>query len=174
MLALQRGDELALNRLMAQWQAPLRSFLYRHTQNEAVAMDLAQETFVRIHRHRARFRSGAKFSTWMFQIALNLARDHARYQRRHPTESLAAAPEATTTDHPANQLRDAEMVTAVRAAIAGLPDDLREAVLLSEYQGLSHAEIGEAVGATPKAVETRLYRARQQLRQVLGRWLKET
>jgi RNA polymerase sigma factor (sigma-70 family) len=174
MLALQRGDDRALNRLMEHWQTPLRSFLYRHTQNETVATDLAQETFVRIYQHRARFRSGAKFSTWMFQIALNLARDHARYQRRHPIEALAAAPEPTTTDHPASQLRDAETAAAVRTAIAGLPEDLREAVLLSEYQGLSHAEIGVAVGATPKAVETRLYRARQQLRQALGRFLKGT
>lgn len=172
MSALQQGDELALSRLMDQWQTPLRSFLYRHTLNEAVAEDLAQETFVRVYQHRARFRSGAKFSTWMFQIALNLARDHARARRRHPTESLAHAPEPATTEHPRQQALASETAAAVREAIASLPNDLRDAVLLSEYQGLSHAEIGAILRATPKAVETRLYRARQQLRTALGRFFK--
>src|SRR5690606_35165531 len=76
--ALRAGDDAALDTLMLRWQVPLRAFLYRHTHNEADALDLAQETFVRIYQHRARYREGARFSTWMFQIALNLARDHAR------------------------------------------------------------------------------------------------
>ena len=71
--ALAGGDDVALNPLMDRWQAPLRSFLYRYTQNEHDAYDLAQETFVRVYQHRTRFRPGARFSTWMFQIALNLA-----------------------------------------------------------------------------------------------------
>jgi RNA polymerase sigma factor (sigma-70 family) len=173
MLALQRGEELALNRLMAHWQTPLRSFLYRRTQNEADALDLAQETFVRVYQHRGRFRTGAKFSTWMFQIALNLARDHARRQRRRPAESLAHAPEPVTELTPKIHLARLEQAAAVRAAIADLPDDLRDAVLLSEYEDKSHAEIAGIVGATPKAVETRLYRAREQLRKALGTFLKE-
>jgi RNA polymerase sigma factor (sigma-70 family) len=172
MLALQRGDDLALNRLMAHWQTPLRSFLYRRTQNEADALDLAQETFVRVYQHRGRFRTGAKFSTWIFQIALNLARDHARRLRRRPTESLANAPEQAHDLTPRIQVTRDEQAAAVRAAIAELPDDLRDAVLLSEYEDKSHAEIAGIVGATPKAVETRLYRAREQLRKSLGRFLK--
>lgn len=173
MLALQRGDELALNRLMERWQTPLRSFLYRRTLNEADALDLAQETFVRVYQHRERFRNGAKFSTWMFQIALNLARDHARRQRRRPTEPLANAPEQAHELTPKTQLAEAERAAVVRAAIANLPDDLREAVLLSEYEDLSHAEIAEIVNASPKAVETRLYRAREHLRKALRRFLNE-
>jgi RNA polymerase sigma factor (sigma-70 family) len=172
MLALQRGEELALNRLMDRWQTPLRSFLYRRTQNEADALDLAQETFVRVYQHRARFRSGAKFSTWMFQIALNLARDDARRHRRRPTESLANAPEPVTELTPKTELARQERAAAVRAAIAELPDDLRDAVLLSEYEDKSHAEIAGIVGATPKAVETRLYRAREHLRKALGGFLQ--
>lgn len=173
MLALQRGDDLALNRLMLRWQVPLRSFLYRSTRNEPDALDLAQETFVRIYQHRARYRAGAKFSTWMFQIALNLARDHARRQRRRPTSPLDEAPEAASADDPGRAATDAEAAAAVRHAIAQLPDELREAVLLSEFQDLSHAEIAEIVDATPKAVETRLYRAREKLRGLLARHLKD-
>lgn len=173
MLSLQRGDEMALNRLMERWQIPLRSFLYRRTQNEADALELAQETFVRVYQHRGRFRNGARFSTWMFQIALNLARDHSRRQRRRPTEPLENAPEQAHELTPKVQLAESEKIAAVRAAIAGLPADLREAVLLSEYENLSHAEIAALVKASPKAVETRLYRAREHLRKALARFLRE-
>ncbi len=173
MLALQRGEELALNRLMDRWQTPLRSFLYRWTQNEHDALDLAQETFVRVYQHRGRFRSDARFSTWMFQIALNLARDHARRRQRRPTDSLETAPEQASGDTPGSRAVEAERATVVRAAIAELPVDLREAVLLSEYEDKSHAEIAEIVGATPKAVETRLYRAREHLRRSLARFLRD-
>lgn len=173
MLALQRGEDLALNRLMARWQMPLRSFLFRSTQNEHDALDLAQETFVRVFRHRARYRPGAKFSTWMFQIALNLARDHARRHSRRPTAALDEIPEPTTDANPGRAATDAEAAAAVRRAIDQLPHELREAVLLSEFQDLSHAEIAEIVDATPKAVETRLYRAREKLRGLLARYLRE-
>lgn len=169
---LRAGDDTALDELMLRWQIPLRSFLYRHTQNEADALDLAQETFVRIYQHRARYREGARFSTWMFQIALNLARDHARRRTRRPLVALDAAPEPSHADSPDSQSLAAERASAVRSAIAALPDKLREPLLLSEYQDLSHAEIAAIIHATPKAVETRLARARALLRQSLARWLR--
>lgn len=172
MLALQRGEDLALNRLMTRWEKPLRGFLYRSTRNEHDALDLAQETFVRIYQHRARYRAGARFSTWMFQIALNLARDHARRHLRRPTTALDAAPEPFTTFTPGHSVTEAEAAAAVRAAVSALPDELREAVLLAEFEHLPHAEIAAIVGATPKAVETRLYRAREKLRATLARYLK--
>jgi RNA polymerase sigma-70 factor (ECF subfamily) len=178
MRALAGGDDLALNGLMDRWQVPLRRFLYRYTQDEQDALDLAQETFVRIHQHRRRFRQGARFSTWMFQIAVNLARDHARWHRRHPTDPLdakaegpAARVELSPEASPADGALLAERVAAVRRAVAALPAELRAAVILSEYEDKSHAEIGAIVRATPKAVETRLYRARLHLRKVLARYL---
>lgn len=170
--ALQRGENAALDRLMQRWQGPLRAFLYRHLRNEQDALDLAQETFVRVYRHRDRFRAGARFSTWMFQIALNLARDQARRTQRRPTDALDSVPEPASESSVPADLEQAESVAAVREAIAGLPPELREALILSEYEDLSHAEIGDVVGATPKAVETRLYRARDLLRKRLQRWLK--
>lgn len=168
--ALRAGRDDALDRLMERWQVPLRSFLYRYVQNEADALDLAQETFVRIYRHRANYREGARFSTWMFQIGLNLARDHARRRGRRPVVALEEAPEAAGEGDPRESAVGAERAQAVRAAIAELPEGLREAVLLFEYEHKSHAEIGAIVGATAKAVETRLHRAREQLRKALKRW----
>lgn len=191
MATLAEGDVAALDALMLRWQRPLRSFLLRHLGNEADALDLAQETFVRLHRHRARYRPGARFSTWMFQIALNLARDHARKNTRRRTSSLdalltpPAADSAGTSGSsppsrqfaddapsPADSARHAEEVAAVRAALAELPEDLRAVVTLFEYERLPHAEIAAIVGATPKAVETRLYRAREKLRAALLPWLR--
>ncbi len=176
--ALAAGDDRALNALMDRWQEPLRGFLYRYTQNEQDAMDLAQETFVRVYQHRARFRPGARFSTWMFQIGLNLARSRARWLRRHPTESLDGGPEApgavsgpADDRTPADSALEAERAGAVRRAVAGLPPDLRAAVILAEFEEKSHAEIAQIARTTAKAVETRLYRARQQLRKTLARYL---
>lgn len=171
MRALQRGEDNALNRLMTRWQLPLRSFLYRHTQNAEDALDLAQETFVRVYQHRDRFRPDAKFSTWLFAIAFNLARDSARRRSKRPTQSLDSSPEPVDSRHPFDSADERERANAVRAAIEELPDDLRAAVILFEYEEKSHAEIAEIVGASSKAVETRLYRARQSLRKALGRYL---
>jgi len=171
MQALQQGEDSALDRLMTRWQVPLRSFLYRHTQNEEDALDLAQETFVRVFRHRDRFRSDAKFSTWLFAIAFNLARDRARQRHRHPAQSLDGTPEPADNRLPFASIDENERASAVRAAIAELPDDLRAAVVLFEYEDKSHAEIAGIVGASVKAVETRLYRARQMLKKALARYL---
>jgi RNA polymerase sigma-70 factor (ECF subfamily) len=178
MAALADGDLPALDVLMLRWQRPLQAFLYRHLANDADALDLAQETFVRLYRHRENYRPGARFTTWMFQIALNLARDHARKRERRRTDSLEAAPPAATAglaapgSAPDTAARRSEEIAAVRAAIASLPEDLREVLILFEYEDRSHAEIAGIIGATPKAVEARLYRARDKLRASLARWLK--
>ena len=170
--ALAQGDDDALNVLMTRWQIPLRAFLYRMLQNEHDALDLAQETFVRIYRHRAAYRTGARFSTWMFQIALNLARDHARRSTRRPLVALDAAPDhADTLPSPDSDALATERMLTVRAAIAELPADLRAALIFSEYDDKSHAEIAAIVGATSKAVETRLARARDLLRKKLARFM---
>jgi RNA polymerase sigma-70 factor (ECF subfamily) len=177
--ALAGGEDLALNHLMDRWQAPLRGFLYRYTQNEHDAADLAQETFVRIYQNRARFRTGARFSTWMFQIALNLARSRARWHKRHPTDSLDEASDIPNSNvqvsseaTPAEANIETERTAEVKRAIANLPADLRDAVLLAEYEEKSQAEIALIVGTTVKGVETRLYRARQHLRKALAKYLR--
>lgn len=169
--ALAQGDDLALNGLMTRWQLPLRAFLYRMLQNEHDALELSQDTFVRLYRHRANYRPGARFSTWMFQIALNLARDHARRRTRRPTDSLDDVPELSGDDNPGSDALAIERMLAVRAAIADLPAALRAALILSEYDEKSHAEIAAIVGATSKAVETRLARARALLRKKLAKFM---
>jgi RNA polymerase sigma-70 factor, ECF subfamily len=181
MARLAAGEDSALNELMRRWQQPLVAFLLRYTGNEADALDLAQETFVRVYESRHRYQSSAKFSTWLFTIAANLSRNLARWRDRHPTVSLHAG----AGDDPAGDLENAlpapggtpadnaernDLAGAVREHVQRLPHDLRTAVLLSEYQDLSHEEVARVLHCTPKAVETRLYRARKLLRDALAPW----
>lgn len=175
MLRLQSGDDLALNELMDRWRTRVISYLIRMVSSQTTAVDLAQETFVRVYSGRLSYRPSATFSTWLFAIATNLARHHLRWQRRHPAVSLDdpvdgealhdRLPSASGT--PSGDAVKSEQGIAVKKAIGDLPQDLREAVILFEYEGMSHAEIAAVVGCSAKAVETRLYRARQILRQKL-------
>lgn len=179
MLRLKDGDDLALNELMTRWQLPLLSFILRYVGNQTEALDLAQETFVRVFESRHRYKPTAKFSTWLFTIASNLCRNFFRWQIRHPAVSLDTATFEGTTladsvkseaDTPADSAEQDERAAAVRDAIHGLPHDLKTAILLFEYEDLSHQEIAGILGCSAKAVETRLYRARKVLREKLAAW----
>lgn len=185
MQRLQSGDDLALNEIMDRWQIPLVRFLLRLTGNESTATDLAQESFVRVYQHRHHYRPKGAFSTWLFTIATNLARQHFRWLRRHPAISLDHSQTSEDDTQPKDNLPSehagpdetilaAERAAAVRTAIAALPEDLREIVVLAEYENLSHAEIGKITTRSPKAVEMRLYRARAALRKRLKAWLNES
>jgi len=178
---LATGQDTALNDLMERHATPVFHFLCRMVGNEDDAGDLAQETFVRVFRARASFRSNEKFSTWLFTIAANLARNHFRWRSRHPTVSLDAetGDSAQTLGSmlpagdlaPNEQALATERAQAVRAAVIKLPEDLREAIVLCEWEDLSVAEAAAILESTPKAVESRLYRARQLLREKLKSWL---
>jgi RNA polymerase sigma-70 factor (ECF subfamily) len=178
---LAAGQDAALNDMMDRHATPVFHFLCRMVGNEEDANDLAQETFVRVFRARTSFRPDGKFSTWLFTIAANLARNHFRWRSRHPNVSLEAETgEAEQTlgstlpasDPAPNELALAtERAGAVRAAVRKLPEDLREAIVLCEWEELSIAEAAAILESTPKAVESRLYRARQILRERLKTWL---
>ena len=94
MLDLSRGDDLALSRIMERWQAPIISYLYRTTGNYEMARDLAQEVFVRLYKNRKNYRSGGNFSSYIFTIATNLAKNHFRWKGRHPEVQLEEDTEA--------------------------------------------------------------------------------
>ena len=177
---VQAGDEAALGALMERWELPVKALIARIVLNAGEAEELAQETFVRVWQQRERFRAGAEFRPWFFSIAANLARNRLRWWRRRPTVELHEWSETEDGGRRvddrgpmggAEALERAERAAAVRDAIAVLPADLREAIVLFEYEDLSHAQIGMAVGATPKAVETRIYRASEKLRAALQRWV---
>lgn len=181
MARLCSGHDAALNDLMERHAAPVFHFLCRMLGSEDDANDLAQETFVRVFRSRDSFRADAKFSTWIFTIAANLARSQIRWRGRHLNVSLDAESETTGQSlgdslpadgsPPDGKLVVRERASAVRRAVAQLPDDMREAIVLCELEDKAVAEAAVILETTPKAVESRLYRARQLLRQQLIRWL---
>ena len=178
---LAAGHDAALNNLMDRHAPALFRFLCRMLNNEDDANDLAQETFVRVFQARTKFKSGEKFSPWLFTIAANLARNQIRWRTRHPNVSLDS--ESNATDQPLGQTLPAsdaapneqalfsERNQAVRSAVNRLPEDLREAIVLCEWEEQTVAETAAVLQTTPKAVESRLYRARQTLREQLKSWL---
>ncbi|MEY4387536.1 MAG: hypothetical protein RLY20_2819 [Verrucomicrobiota bacterium] len=178
---LQRGQDAALNDLMERHATAVFQFLCRRLQNEDDANDLAQETFARVFRAKDSFDPAHRFSTWLFTIAANLGRNHIRWRTRHPNVSLNAELEQTEqtlgetliSDGPApsEQTLKTERAAAVRAAVQQLPEDMREAIVLCEWEELSMAEAATVARTTPKAIESRLYRARQILRGELKKWL---
>ena len=181
MARLAAGQDTALNDLMERHAPAVFHFLCRMLHNEDDANDLAQETFVRVFRARETFRPTEKFSAWLFTIAANLARNQIRWRTRHPNVSLdaetGAAEQSLASTLPAaesapnEQLLAAERRAAVRAAVNQLPADLREALVLCEWEEQSMAEAARILDTTPKAVESRCYRARQILRERLRKWL---
>ncbi len=182
MARLVQGHDAALNDLMERHAQRLFHYLIRSLQNEDDAADLAQETFARVYHNRAKFDPNQKFSTWLYTIASNLVRDRYRWRSRHPQVSLDAENEETEaslrdnlrTDEPApdEQIQSEERAATVRNAVASLPEDLRQPLVLAVYQGLPQAEIAQILKCSVKAVETRIYRARQHLRTALGTMLQ--
>ena len=172
---VQSGEEAALGALMERWERPVKAVIGRLVLNAHEAEELAQEAFVRLWQQRERYRPGATFRPWLLAIAVNLARNRLRWWRVRPTVELhewsAAGGEAGGGRREEGELERAERAAAVRDAVAALPADLREAIVLFEYEELSQAEIAAIVGATPKAVETRIARAREKLRTALKRWV---
>src|SRR5580765_5418880 len=179
MARLAGGHDASLNDLMERHAEKLFHYLLRSLQDESDAADLAQETFVRVYQHRANFDARQNFSTWLYAIASNLVRDRFRWRSRHRQVSIDAENEATGNDFreklsghgpsPSESLQAEERAEAVRRAVAALPEELRLPLILAEYEGRSQAEISEILGCSVKAVETRIYRARQQLRVGLGK-----
>ena len=182
MARLAADHEAALNDLMQRHSERLFHYLVRSLQNEEEAADLAQETFVRVYRNRAKFNPAQKFSTWLYAIASNLVKDCYRHRIRHPQVSLDAQNDQTGSEFgerladaaasPSEALQASERAEVVRKAVADLPEELRTPLILAEYEERSQAEIGEILGCTAKAVETRIYRARKHLREALGQLLQ--
>ncbi len=181
MSRLKAGGDAALNSLMSRHGERLFHYLLRQLNNESDAADIAQETFVRVYHNRARFDLNQKFSTWLYAIATNLLRDRFRWHKRHPQVSLDAPPDegrplleslVENAAAPDERMAAGERAAQVREAIAALPEDLRTAVILSEYEHLSHAEVGAVLNCTAKAVENRLHRARARLRASLEKLLQ--
>ncbi len=173
MEALINGDDHALAALMQRWEVGVKAFLLRLGVPSADVEDVAQEAFVRLYQKRDRYRSGSPFKPWLLTLAGNLGRNRLRWRFRRREDSIEAMDAAQPggfdpldpSARPATDLAEkANLARDVRAAVDALPVNLRQAVLCVELEDLSYAEAGQVMGCSSKAVETRLYRAREMLR----------
>ncbi len=173
MEALQNGDDHALATLMHRWELGVKTFLLRLGVPAADVEDVAQEAFVRLYQKRDRYRVGAAFKPWLLTVAGNLGRNRLRWRFRRREDSIEAMDAAQPggfdpvdpAARPASDLAEkANLARDVRNAVNALPDNLRQAVLCVELEDLSYIEAGQVMGCSAKAVETRLYRARELLR----------
>jgi RNA polymerase sigma-70 factor, ECF subfamily len=178
MLRVAAGDEAGFNYLVEKYHRPMISFLYRMVHTQAVAEELAQEVFLRVYRSRESYRAEAKFTTWLYRIATNLAVNHARdtkYERTAqnvyldvPDEETGTTPEVAD-DEPSieeRMLRD-ERMAAIRKHVMALPERQRTAVLMHKYQGMDYRQIGEVLKLSESATKSLLFRAYQTLRERL-------
>jgi len=181
--SLQADEVGVLDQLMARWQRPLYEFAYQYLRNHCDAQELVAESFVRLYQHRHRLRPDTNLSGWLFATLSNLCCSHYRWRQRHATVSLdvtadaAAGPAPGLADRPElepdRRLEKDEALTALDAALANLPHDLKVTLLLHHYNRMSYEDIAAVLHCSTRGVETRLYRARQKLRETLARYLRD-
>ena len=170
-----RGDADSFNELILRWERPIYALAYRTIGREEDARDVCQETFLRAFRALPAFRGQAKFSSWIYRIALNLCRDWMRRERRAPT---VQAPddidlvELVSAAEPSESIEDLvarkDMALLVERAMAKLSEEQRTAIVLKEYQGLTFQEIADLLGCPLSTVKTRLYQGLTVLRRELA------
>ena len=170
------GDADSFNQLVLRWERPIYALAYRTIGREEDARDVCQETFLRAFRALPGFRGQAKFSSWLYRIALNLCRDWVRRERRtgfvQPPEDVDLM-ELAAADAPTESIEDLiarkDQVRAIERAMALLPEEQRTAIVLKEYHGLTFQEIADLSGCPLSTVKTRLYQGLAVLRRELAR-----
>ena len=171
------GDAESFNQLILRWERPIYALAYRTIGREEEARDVCQETFLRAFRALPRFRGQAKFSSWLYRIALNLCRDWMRRERRtpvvQPPEDVDLFDLASAVEPPSETIEDMvarrDLTRLVEQAMARLPEDQRTAIVLKEYQGLTFQEIADVLGCPLSTVKTRLYQGLTVLRRELAK-----
>ncbi len=178
MLRVKAGDESAFEYLVQKYRRSMVGFMYRMSHNAAAAEDLAQEVFLRVYRSRSGYEASAKFTTWLYRIATNLAVNYARDTRNERPEKMASLDEpdeetGTTMDVADRSLTAEEAIlrrermTAIRAKVQALPERQRLAVLMHKYQQMDYKQIAEVLKLSESATKSLLFRAYETLREQL-------
>jgi len=182
MLAYQAGHEQAFDRLVERYGGAVFGLLTRFLGPAPAREDLVQEVFLRVLRARERYQPTASFSTWLYRIVFNLCvNERDRRSGRDASLEALAAPESgpsaewadERTAAPWEHMDRQDVVRAVRAAIAALPERQRMALVLARYEELSYAEIAHVLSSTERAVKSLVHRARENLRASLAPFLQE-
>jgi len=182
MLRVKTGDQPAFDYLVQKYRRPMISFMYRMARNAAVAEDLAQEVFLRVYRSRETYEASAKFTTWLYRIATNLAVNHARDTRHERPEVQVSLDEpdeesGTTLELPdaspnaEQQIVHRERLLAIRRKIKALPEQQRLAVIMHKYQQMDYKQIADVLKKSESATKSLLFRAYETLREQLKEFI---
>jgi len=178
MLRAKAGEQSAFEYLVQKYRRPMVSFMYRMAHNSAVAEDLAQEVFLRVYRSRESYEASAKFTTWLYRIATNLAVNHARDTRHERPENQVSIDEpdeetGTTFELPDRSLNAEqaimvrERMKAIRQKVEALPEQQKLAVIMHKYQQMDYKQIAEVLKKSESATKSLLFRAYETLREQL-------
>ena len=169
---VQAGDKRAFDLLVLKYQAKIQALVARYVQDSHEVQDVTQEAFIKAYRALPRFRGDAAFYTWLYRIAINTAKNHLVSRGRRPPGNDVEIEDAEyyetggalrDQENPENQLFRAELEKVVNTAIKELPDDLRAAVTLREFDGLSYEDIADIMDCPVGTVRSRIFRAREAI-----------
>ena len=178
MLQVKAGDDSAFEYLVQKYRRPMVSFMFRMAHNNAAAEDLAQEVFLRVYRSRESYEASAKFTTWLYRIATNLAVNHARDTRHERPENTVSLDEPDEENGHTLDLPDRtpsaeeaivrrERVAAIRQRVQALPERQRIAVVMHKYQQMEYRQIADVLKLSESATKSLLFRAYETLREQL-------
>jgi RNA polymerase sigma-70 factor, ECF subfamily len=182
MLRVKTGDQTAFDYLVQKYRRSMVSFMYRMVRNSGTAEDLAQEVFLRVYRSRESYEASAKFTTWLYRIATNLAVNHARDTRHDRPEVTVSLDEqddesGTTMEIPDGKFTaeqamvQRERMLAIRRKVEALPELQRLAVLMHKYQQMDYKQIAEVLKKSESATKSLLFRAYETLRDQLKEYM---
>jgi RNA polymerase sigma-70 factor (ECF subfamily) len=174
---VQRGDKGAFDLLVLKYQHKIVNLVMRYVRDPELALDITQEAFIKAYRALPRFRGDSAFYTWMYRIAVNTAKNHLAAQRRRPMsvdldfqdpDQYDLHAQLKETDTPEAITLSNELKETVENAIAGLPEDLRTAIILRELEGMSYEEIAQTMECPVGTVRSRIFRARDAISKKIG------
>ncbi|MBT8087187.1 MAG: RNA polymerase sigma factor RpoE [Gammaproteobacteria bacterium] len=174
---VQKGDKGAFDLLVLKYQHKIVNLVMRYVRDPELAQDITQEAFIKAYRALPRFRGDSAFYTWMYRIAVNTAKNHLAAQRRRPMnveldlqdpEQYDLHAKLKETDTPEGVTLSNELKKSVELAIAGLPEDLRTAIILRELEGMSYEEIAQTMECPVGTVRSRIFRARDAISKKVG------
>ncbi len=182
MLRVRNGDDGAFDYLVERYRRPMMSFMFRMVHNAAIAEELAQEVFLRVYRSRSTYSADAKFTTWLYRIATNLAVNHARDTKHERPEEKSSLDEVNEETGHAMDVADSrlnveqkllrrERLNAIRSHVEALPERQRMAVMMHKYQELDYKQIAEVLHLSESATKSLLFRAYETLRQNLREFI---
>ena len=171
-LRVQRGDKSAFDLLVIKYQHKIVQLVNRYIKDPSEAQDVAQEAFIKAYRALGNFRGDSAFYTWLYRIAINTAKNYLVSRSRRSSdyqvdiqdaEALENAPQLQGMETPERLLLNQEIIDTIKTAIDKLPEEMRTAIMLREFEGMSYEEIAEAMDCPVGTVRSRIFRAREAI-----------